>query len=97
MSEKAKPCDHPGCENDGLPCYLSHLDAIDGADGINGYFCGEHAQQYGFCCCCGTFWGGIESFDFGNGFCEHCQVDLDDDKGDAEDWDNDGDWYEDMP
>lgn len=36
------------------------------------YYCWEHAQRNGFCKLCGEFWGGVESFDFGSGFCENC-------------------------
>lgn len=83
------PCEHEGCNREGSPCFLN---ADDKGDDPNGYYCFEHAQEAGFCYLCGMFWGGIESFDFGDGRCDNCRSEGDYDDGY---WDND-DW-EDEP
>jgi hypothetical protein len=68
-------CQHDGCRNEGIPCYLTGDD-----DGDPSYlYCEEHAFENGFCWGCGQFYAGIEDFDFGNGLCEHCREDEDDD------------------
>lgn len=67
------------CQNEGQPCYLENDD-----EEPNAYYCGDHAQGAGFCVCCGSFWGGIERFDFGNGLCEHCESEFDDGVDDEE-------------
>jgi len=72
------PCEHDGCVRVGNPCYTNACD-IDG-EGPNGYWCPEHSQEAGFCYLCGLFWGGIESFEFGNGLCDNCR-----DSGDYDD------------
>ena len=48
----------------------------------------------GYCAGCGMFYAGIERFDFGGGFCEECQAELD-----RDDWRDDDDydpWDEDF-
>jgi hypothetical protein len=73
-------CEEEGCESfDAIPCFLM------GEDDPNGYFCSEHAHAQGFCYICGQFWGGIESFDFGPGYCEHCRSEVEADAGDYDD------------
>lgn len=62
-----KICGHDGCWQRGNPCYLE-MDAPPSE-----YGCHEHAHIMGYCRWCGQFWGGIESFDFGNGLCDHCR------------------------
>lgn len=41
------------------------------------YFCPTHAFDNGYCKGCGRFFGGIESFDFGSGYCDDCQNEID--------------------
>jgi predicted amidophosphoribosyltransferase len=74
-------CEHEECTAEGQPCFL--ID--DQPDTPSYHFCAEHAFEEGFCPVCGTFWGGIESFDFGPGICEHCTAEMNED-GDEEDW-----------
>lgn len=85
--ESARPCEHEGCTRDGLPCHEPGGHADDD-DGPTTWYCTEHAAEHGFCWCCGEFWGGVESFDFGSGLCEHCRDEVGDDEED-EDWDDD--------
>lgn len=49
-------------------------------------YCTEHCHENGFCYCCGSFWGGIESFDFMNPskLCEHCLDQIESDLGDCD-------------
>lgn len=86
IEHPAHPCEHEGRRGDGLPCFLPDDDRD--LDDPNGWYCPEHAQEHGFCWCCGDFWGGVESFDFGSGLCEHCRDEVGDDEED-EDWDDD--------
>lgn len=72
-------CEHDGCQRQAIRCRLPN-DVIR-------YFCVEHAPEYGFCYLCGEFWGGIESFDFGPGYCENCAMERDDD-----DWEDYDEW-----
>lgn len=56
------------------------------------YACSDHAMELGFCCCCGLFCGGMESFDFGGfgrqpGYCDNCWDQIMADY----DWDRDED------
>lgn len=77
-------CSEPGCNEPGYHCELP--------DGTPFAYCGAHMWSNGFCPGCGHFWAGVESFDFGPGYCENCAslyVDEDDDDLDAEpDWDS---------
>jgi hypothetical protein len=57
------------------------------------YYCGTHAQQQGFCSGCGEFWGGIDSFDFGDGLCDNCKDEFEDYYDDEEDWEETSDYY----
>lgn len=49
--------------------------------------CVECAPKHGFCWMCGQFWGGVESFDFGPGYCENCRDEIDYDEQFEEDED----------
>ncbi len=40
------------------------------------YVCSTHHHATGYCYGCGQFFGGIESFEFGNGLCDDCNQDL---------------------
>lgn len=61
-------CQHEGCTNQGIPCFLFCWNKIP-----DDYICPEHAAQYGYCVCCGQFWGGIESFEMRrSGLCDQC-------------------------
>jgi hypothetical protein len=70
-------CQHDGCENDGEECYLSCVDRDTEQDVPDGYYCGDHAADHGFCPCCGEFWGGIGTFEM-RGICDHCHDELED-------------------
>ncbi|MBK9751827.1 MAG: hypothetical protein IPO91_34385 [Chloroflexi bacterium] len=77
---EAQPCQHEGCTAMGNPCWLPEFDKPEGhGDEPDMWYCDAHMHGSGFCRGCGTFWGGIESFDFGSGFCEHCESEFDDD------------------
>jgi len=63
------------------------------------FYCANHAQAGGFCYSCGGFFGGMESFDFGDGLCDDCEVEMEDDHdydpdefGDGDDWAGYNDW-----
>lgn len=79
MSEhRRKPkfhkCQQDGCQAEGIACYLPDWDDEPKGDSRpDFYYCWEHCQQNGFCKLCGQFWGGVEMFDFGSGFCEFCE------------------------
>jgi hypothetical protein len=72
-------CEHEGCDREGDPCYMEPWDSEPEGDGPNGHFCAEHAFEAGFCMSCRLFFSGIESFDFGNGLCDNCRNEFDDD------------------
>lgn len=46
-------------------------------DGSSAYFCYEHLGAAGFCLGCGGFYGGVESFHFGDPahLCDDCRHD----------------------
>ena len=90
---KPLACEHEGCDStDIIECYLP--------DGEFHAYCFVHAGPAGFCQYCGSFWGGVESFEFIHpNVCDDCQTemelndvydaddDLDDsDIGEGEDW-----------
>ena len=76
-------CQHPGCQEEGLPCY-----SASGDEESSGFYCLEHRQEHGFCYSCGLLWGASEFFDFGNGVCVNCRKDLEAEfRGDEEDFD----------
>ena len=72
-------CEEPGCTSfDAFPC-------VHEPDEKNpSLFCSEHAFQHGYCSICGQFWAGIESFDFGPGYCENCKSEVEKDGYDPE-------------
>lgn len=76
-------CEHEGCE---IAIGLTACFFPDNESGEpDEYFCTNHAPEHGFCYLCGTFNGGIESFDFAaalggiDGVCEQCFDQLDGD------------------
>lgn len=88
-----KKCMEEGCTNDGLECMLP--------DGDEPYtYCMDHAGPNGFCKMCGSFWGGIESFEFIHpNICDDCQTEIEREDR-AEGWqDDDGtdDFFDDYP
>lgn len=74
MIEAAHQCEY----HDGAPCAALGYEVYNTDNEPAGYYCPEHALQLGHCALCGHFWGGIESFDFGSGLCEHCESEVDD-------------------
>jgi hypothetical protein len=72
---ESAPCDEEGCAEQGIPCWLP--DEMDGEPGA--YYCSKHAFENGYCKWCGRFFGGIEHFDFGQGYCDDCQSEIDND------------------
>lgn len=77
-------CWQPGCTNWGVYCYFP--DHEWGGPGGNprrhpdDCLCDAHIRHSGFCKGCGSFAGGIESFDFAlhgyDGFCDNCAWQL---------------------
>ena len=87
MSNHTGQCEHPGCTMAGDACFMDT--EREEANDVSGYYCSEHAKDYGFCYICGQFWGGIESFEFLHpGVCDNCHAELD------EHDDEDLDFYE---
>lgn len=87
--EHPQTCNEEGCANEGMACYYSHLH-----EEPDGWYCGKHAHDAGFCPGCGLFWAGIESFDFSRtGYCENCddafEAEFGDDEDYGDDWDDD--------
>ncbi len=82
------PCEHEGCDRNGLPCWLPCADGEEGAeddDTPDHYYCGEHCHGEGFCWSCGWFWAGVESFDFDSeGLCDNCRDEYEDSDDDEE-------------
>lgn len=78
MSTIRKPkhqCQHKGCiKTNVIPCYLpSYQGPVDYLH-ADTWLCPEHCQEEGFCCGCGQFWAGIESFDWSaTGLCDNCK------------------------
>ncbi len=85
-------CDQDRCFKDG--CVECHVpETSPDADNLQmmlppsnsiEHFCCDHAFKNGYCICCGEFWGGIEDFDFGNGFCTNCKSACDLEDGEPE-------------
>ena len=76
-------CDFEGCtRDDAFACHL--LNSGEREQKPDGYYCPEHATLLGYCCSCGDFWGGIDSFEQ-TGLCDHCRDELDEGE---EDWDD---------
>lgn len=81
-------CNHPDCESmDVTECFLPDNQSGNPDE----YYCSEHSQEHGYCYGCGSFWGGVESFDFASclggiqGLCENCSDALMDEFGDYDD------------
>ena len=68
MSDDVALCEHEGCRRPGNGCWLP-----EGRDEPTDWLCSEHAIEAGYCGACGMFWAGVDSFDFGNGWCENCR------------------------
>ena len=76
-------CEQEGCTSfDAFPCTHEPNDTDPS------FYCAEHAFQHGYCYICGQFWAGIESFDFGPGYCENCRSEVEEDESD-EDYEDD--------
>ncbi len=87
-TEHPKQCQHEGCHEDGIPCYYDWL-----SDTPDGWYCGEHTREEGFCWGCGLFHMGIEDFDFSpNGLCYECREMLKAEMGDDDYYDEDADF-----
>jgi uncharacterized protein (TIGR02996 family) len=86
-------CEQEGCRLSGRRCVLEGVSGGERDDVIE-FFCGEHAPANGYCCACGSYWGGIDSFE-NSGLCDHCrdQIEADFDDGSLEDYD--GPYYPD--
>lgn len=87
---KANQCRHPGCTEEGIPC------AMDWEDRDPDFYCSKHAPEHGHCHCCGQFWGGIESFEFGRspGLCDNCRDQIEADSLDEPDDFDESDYYD---
>lgn len=84
------PCEHEGCTETGIPCYLNWID-----EEPNGWYCPDHAHENGFCPGCGLFSAGIESFDFSqSGLCENCQDELESEMYEPDEYDEYDDEYD---
>lgn len=84
-------CEHEGCFKDGsVECHVPAEQDIE----LIEHLCPDCAYGYGYCSLCGSFWGGIESFDFNNPshLCEHCQEQIKDEN--CEEDEEDSLWYE---
>ena len=65
-------CQHKGCNAPGM-VYRYPSEEYN-LPSETGFYCLSHAKGAGFCIGCGRFWGGVESFDFGDsGICDDCQ------------------------
>ncbi len=84
-------CAHRGCwSRDTTGGYLP-TPSYDDVE-LVAYYCQKHIHAAGFCAICGAFNGGIESFEFGNGMCDNCQIEYerdDDYARDDDEWDDD--------
>lgn len=70
LKEKLHRCQREGCWKKGNPCYYPPHGEPD--DDVPVWVCCEHMKVEGFCVGCGGFWAGVESFDFGPGWCDNC-------------------------
>lgn len=88
-------CCHPQCKNEAIECRLYDFET---KAKITEWYCPDHASEHGYCCICGEFWAGCESFDLSPvpGVCPNCRDQMDQD--DPDDWDPDdyhpGPWEE---
>lgn len=93
MTDQDHLCQHEGCSNPGIPCFMpGNYDADD----PDYFYCGEHCQIEGFCYICGQFWAGVEMFDFGPGYCVNCASEVEEPDYDDMDWFDDYAEYEDI-
>lgn len=86
----SQPCQHEGCTvaaGETVQCYLPDTNWQESPP--DEWLCPEHAFAHGYCKGCGSFWAGVEDFDFGNGYCEHCQAEFDHDH----EYEDEGDYY----
>jgi hypothetical protein len=83
-------CERETCTREGIDCYLPD----DGPERPYVVLCDEHAFAAGFCKLCGSFWGGIESFEFGPGYCENCEFQIKDSCGENDEDDGSDDFYD---
>ncbi len=79
-------CECGNCEQPGEACGGGY----DDQDEPTGYFCDAHMHAAGNCRMCRQFFGAVESFEFGNGFCDDCAWEI---KHDA-DHDDEEDFYD---
>lgn len=79
--------------NDSLKCYIDMPETDDAEPDY--ILCGKHAAKEGFCCCCGTFCAGMDSFEFQHpGYCDNCYEEV---RSNSEDDDDDDYDYIDHP
>ena len=64
---KNKQCQHPVCDKPGIECVTLRVDDIE-------WYCSDHAEEHGFCYCCGLYCAGLDRFHFGRyrGLCDNC-------------------------
>lgn len=76
-----------GCAEAAIACYSSD-GWLDTPRTVSEHLCHEHAAEAGYCCVCGLFSSGIDSFDWGDppGMCETCR-----DEFEADNWEDDAD------
>jgi len=86
LKHKLHRCAEDACWRKGSDCYLP-----DGQPGVpDEWYCWEHAASAGYCRSCGSFNGGIESFDCGrSGLCENCDYQW---RADTGEFDSDEDY-----
>lgn len=73
MPDQQIKCQDNGCSNPGEPCWLPDDDCDEQP---SHFYCSDHKFQHGFCVMCGNFYGGVECFDFGDGYCDDCNHTL---------------------
>jgi hypothetical protein len=71
-------CVHPGCLTTDESLTACYYDGTPEEQRYAGSYCYQHAKEHGFCFGCGEFWGGVESFEFGElwgnfpNLCDNC-------------------------
>ena len=89
-------CQHEGCTSqEAVQCDLTNYEEGADPEKFTYFYCTEHAKQAGFCWGCGDFWGGVASFEFGNGLCENCLVEEQDYDDEDDYWGEEGEFYDD--
>jgi hypothetical protein len=76
-------CNEPGCDEDAIPCFLP-----SDTDTPSEWYCPTHAALNGYCKLCGTFCGGMESFEFIHpDYCDNCwdEIEAEDAEPDEDD------------